>query len=274
MPLSPEFNHTEHLQSVYRQWLNREVREWFRNSDGDEIDDDITTPKGSLQVACFHRDSDSLLMTQMRFQLFEKLRLQKFQIPITGIPRGSVEESRRYRPQVMLFFQEDQADTIAEYAPVTGEISYRLMDHTSETITPAVAQVISNRIKTNFGAGNGYIWRKGKHMMSYIDRDEGYQLQLLVRTENDGRQLIDRVLDLKGKSPEFSKAHFKENLEPTEAYPTLPRTKRIYGEQRREPRKRPIADVRFQYAVLDVWGLTNVIPLVDRAGIFPSAMVF
>ncbi|MBD2259910.1 hypothetical protein [Pseudanabaena sp. FACHB-2040] len=272
MPVPPEFNHVEHLQSVYRRWLNREVREWFRSADGDEQDDDITTPRGSLLVACTHLDSDSLIMTQMRQQLFDRIRLQKFQIPVVGIPTGSVEESRRYRPQIMLYFQEDQADVYSEYAPVTGEISVRLMNHTSETITPAIANQMANRIQVNFGTGGGYIWRKGKHMMSYIDRNKGYQLQLLVRNEGDGRQLIDRVLDLQTDTPNWSKAQYKENLEPVEAYPTLPDRERVYGEVRRLPRKRPIADVRFQFAVLHVWGLTNPVPLVDRTGLWPSAL--
>lgn len=273
MTVPPEFNHVEHLQSVYRQWLNREVREWFRDADGNELDDDLTTPKGSLKIACYHQDSDSLIMTQMRFQLFERLRLQKFQIPVTGIPRGSIEESRRYRPHVLLYFQEDQADIINDFAPVTGEISYRLMEHTSESITPQIAQVIGNKIKLSFGASGGYVWKKGKHMFSYNDKNKGYQFQILVRNEAEGRQLIERVLDLNNHAPDWSKAQFKENLEPVNAYPTLPSNERIFGETRRTPRKRPIADVRFQYATLDVWGLAHVIPLVDRTGIFPGALV-
>ena len=44
---------------------------------------------------------------------------------------------------------------------------------------------------------------------------------------------------------------------------------RAYGEIRRQPRRRPIADVRFQLARMDVVGVPAPIILVDRSGTYP-----
>ena len=272
MPIPPEFSEVEHLQGVIRKWMNREIRQFFSDLGGDEWDPDLTTPRGALRWACEHKDADSLGMTQLRWQLFERIRLQRFQVPYYGIPVTSFQEQRKFRPQIQLYFQEDLEDTTEDYAPVTGSISFRLMDHTEATLNPTVAQTLANRIESRFSDGGGYVWRKGKVMCSYTDWGKGYQLQLLCRTENDARMLIDRVLHIQSDSPDWSKLNITENQEPASAYPTVPERDMIYGKSRRRPRKRPIADVRFQYAVLNIHGLVNPVPLVDRSGIWPSAL--
>lgn len=272
MTIPPEFSEVEHVQSVIRKWMNREIRDYFSDLGGDEWDPDLTTPRGALRYACEHKDADSLIMTQIRWQLFERIRLQRFQVPYYGIPITSFQEQRKFRPQIQLYFQEDLEDTIDTYAPVSGSISFRLMDHTEATLNPTVAQTLANRIENRFSDGGGYVWRKGKTMCTYTDWSRGYQLQLLARTENDARQLIDRVLYIQSDAPDWSKFNVNENAEPATAYPTVPEMDVIYGKSRRRPRKRPIADVRFQYATLNIHGLVNPVPLVDRSGIFPSAL--
>lgn len=272
MALPPEFQSVEHLQSVIRRWTNREIVDWFNDLGGEDWDADISTSRGSLRVACTHQDADSLLTTSLRLALFDRVRSQKFQIPMVGIPTGHVEETRKYRPQVMMYFQEDAGDVEESFAPVTGEISFRLMEFTSETITQAAAQIVANKIKTEFSNGGGYLWRKGKHMITYFDKAKGYQLQLLVRNEAEGRQLIAKVLDIRNDVPNWSNCQYKENLEPAAAYPTNPGSDRIYGEVRRLPRRRPIASVRFQFAMLHIWGLTHPKTLVDRSGLLGSPL--
>ncbi|WP_228038362.1 hypothetical protein [Nodosilinea sp. LEGE 06152] len=163
-------------------------------------------------------------------------------------------------------------DVDVEFAPVTGEVSFRLMQYDSDTITPAIAQVLATRVRSNFAVGGGYQWRKGRGMLSYTDKRKGYQLQILCRNEGSGRELVDRVLDVGQDTPDWEKASYSENLEEGAAYPVIPPTERIYGEIRRLPRRRPIATVRFQYALLHIWGLQNPIPLVDRTGLWPSEL--
>lgn len=272
MPLPPDFSEQEHLQDVVRRWMNREIKEYFRGIDGDELDDDITTPESSLAYACQHKDTDSLIMTQLRWLLFERVRLQKIQVPITGVPAGTYQETRRFRPQIQLYFFEDLQDVEPTYSPVAGEITFRLMNYSSETITPPIANTYANRIRSNFATGGGYLWRKGRGQLCYTDQAKGYKLKIFCRTEAEGRELVDRVLDVGQDSPDWDKANYSENLAEGAAYPIVPPSDRIYGEMRRLPRKRPIATVRFQYALLHVWGLSNPVPLVDRTTLWPSAL--
>lgn len=272
MPLPADFSEQEHLQSVVRKWMNREIREHFRESSSQELDDDITTPESSLAWACQHKDADSLLMTQVRWNLFERVRLQRIQVPITGIPTGSFQPSRRFKPQIQFYFQEDLSDIEFGYAPVTGELSFRLMQYDSDTITPPIAEAFATRIRTNFAVGGGYLWRRGRGMLSYTDKRKGYQLQIYCRNEGAGRELVDRVLDVGLETPDWDKANYSENLAESTAYPVVPPSERIYGQIRRMPRRRPIATVRFQYALLHVWGLQHPIPLVDRTGLWPSEL--
>lgn len=273
MTLPAEFSHVEHLQSVIRKWLNREVRDYFQDVGGDEWDEDITTPRGSLRVACTHLDSDSIIMTEMRWQLFERIRRSAFDQPYYGIPTGYYHQTRKFKPQVTLYFQEDIADTDPGFSPVTGQITFRLMEYESGNINQAIAQTLANRIETNFGIGGGYLWRKGRLMCTYTDNERGYKLQILARTETDARDLIDRVLDLQTHAPDWEKLNISENQNAAAAYPTIPQNDFIYGSSRRLPRKRPVADVRFQASYLNIWGLTNPVTLYDRTGLYPSALV-
>jgi hypothetical protein len=273
MPLPPEFSQVEHLQSVIRKWLNREVRDYFIELGGDEWDPDITTPRGSLRTACTHLDSDSIVMTQMRWQLFERIRRSAFDMPYYGIPVGTYQQTRKFRPQIKLYFQEDIGDVADGFSPVSGEISFRLMDAEVSGINPALAQTYANRIETNFGVGGGYLWRKGRLLVSYTDNEKGYGLKIFCRTENDARDLIDRVLDIQTHTPDWSKLNVSENSNAAAAYPTLPPNDFIYGSSRRLPRKRPVADVRFQASYLNIWGMTNPVTLFDRTGLYPSALV-
>jgi len=273
MALDPNFNDQEHLQSVIRQWMNREVREYFSDLTDWETDPDITTPRGSLRQACTHGDDDSLLMTALRWQLFERIRRQLFDVPYYGLPVSSFQESRRFQPQIKLFFQEDWDTIEPGYTPVTGEIGFRLPQYTTATVTQAVADQLAQRVRSAMATNNGRIWRKGKIMAAYSDWGKGYQLQLLSRTETDARTLITAILDINQDSPDWSKLTISENSNTAAAYPTIPPTEQIYGKTQRAARRRPTADVRFMAAFLHLHGLPNPVVLVDRTGTHPTALV-
>lgn len=276
MTLPEGFSHAEHLQDTLRRTFKREVRDWFREVDLDDVD--ITTARGSLATACDHQDEDSLLMTLGRVLLFETLR-GRFAERLVG-SSGDVGHTsyrtdvrRRTRPKIKLYFLEDQGDVEPGYAPVDGQITFRLMDYTPGTLTPAIAQTIAQRIKSNFATGNGFVWRKGRNMYSYSDWAKGYQLQLLCRSDSDARQVVDAVLDIQNHTPDWTYFNEKVNADPAGAYPTIPDIDRAYGEQRRQPRRRPVANVRFQYASLEVLGVPNPVILVDRTGVLPNPLI-
>lgn len=272
MPLPDNFSEAEHLQDLFRRYANRQVKEFFNDLGGEDWDPDISTTRGSLRHGSTHKDEDSLPMTLLRWELFNYVRRLKFDVPIIGIPVSTFNSERKYKPQIILYFQEDLGDIEPGFAPVTGRISFRLMGYESDTLTPVVAQTFANRIRTSFHSGGGFVWRKGRIMCTYSDWDKGYSLQVLSRSEANGREVIDRVLDIQNDTIDLAKMSVKENQAEAAAFPVIPPNDFIYGETRRTPRRRPLADVRFQYATLFIDSMANAIPLVDRTGLFPSAI--
>lgn len=176
-------------------------------------------------------------------------------------------------PQINLCFVEDLADVDPDYAPVTGEISFRLMGPAAAAVTPTQANTFANRIRTAFGNGGaGYIWRKGKDMATYTDWAKGYQLQILTRSRSEAKEVIGKVLDVQNDTPDWEKMNYSENDAPMAAYPTVPELDVIYGRSRRRPRRRPVADCRFQAAFLHIHGMPNPVVLYDRSGVHPTAL--
>lgn len=273
----PSIGPTELLQSTMRNFLNQEVQKWFGDVDFNSLD--ISTARGALARSCQHSDSDSFLMTLGRALLFESLIRQRFEAVFLGSDNAIGETKfrdtvrRRLKPLLKLFFIEDIQDVADGFSPVAGRISIRLMDHDSSTLTPEVARDYATRVNASFSPNDGFIWRKGKEMSTYTDWAKGYQLALLCRSEAEGRRVVEQVLSIKNEVPDWSRFEHKLNAEPSNAYPTIPQTEQIYGEVRRSPRRRPIADVRFQYASLHIEGRPAPIILVDRSGVLPPPLV-
>lgn len=275
MAIPPEFNEVEHLQSTIRRYLNRQIREDFQDLGGDSWEPEVGTTRGAMRHALTHKDSDPLPVTLSRMFLyyFTYGKAQALQTPVYGMPVTSYQEVRKFQPQIFLHFLEDSSDIEEGYAAVTGEISFRIMNQTSESLSKSELTSYANRIKTAFATNNGFIWKKGKSMVSYIDRSKGYQLQLLCRNETEGRRVIEQVLDVQQHTPDWKYMNVSENVEATAAYPTIPKTITILGKVRKEPRRRPIADVRFTYAAIHLQGVPNAIVLVDRIKKYRNALV-
>jgi len=266
MPLPENFSPTEHLQDVVRTVQNRIVREEFSDLGGEDWDDDITTARGSLRVACTHQDLDSIDMTLTRLWLFYGClrKAQDFHPAIYGIPVAHYQESFKFLPQVRLYFSEAPNEIDFDYEPLRAEITFRLMGETSSSITPAKAETLATRIKTLFAPGNvPFRWKKGQLKMTYKRPEQGYHLILSPWSEADGKRVLEQVLDINSHSID-NRYLFVSKREAT--YPTIPPTELIYGKQRREPRRRATGNVRFRYAELKIWGMPRDITLVDLSG--------
>jgi hypothetical protein len=269
MPLPNNFSQTEHFQDVARKLFNREIRDYFSDVTSAELD--LNSPRSSLRSACTHQDADSVLMTIGRMMLFEMAIKRDFEGSVPAAPTHKV--IRKGIPQVILYFLEDDNDIEPGYRAVDGRISYRLMDEKITTLSKSKLTTLGHRIKTEFGNGGGYLWKKGRKMFSYTDWENGYQLQLLCRSEADGRTLTGKILDLGNNTPDWALAKLSENLEEAEAYPIIPPKELIFGEQQRMPRARPTATVRFQYAAVECPGLPNRTIIFDRSGKHRTALV-
>ena len=272
MTLPDDYNASEHLQDTIKQVYNQEVRDWF--SDITEVELDISTPRASLRTACLHQEEDTIDMTISRQNLFDMVILQRLKNDGANRDRDlNYRVLRRNKPQITLHFLEDLKDVEHGYEPIAGEISLRLMTETTTTLSKSEATNYGNKINSLFGSTGGFIWKKGKELCSYSDWDKGYQLQLLTRTEAEGRRVIEQVLDIQAHAPDWENFNLVHNGEPSASFPTVPPSETILGKTRKLPRRRPIADVRFQFASLKLSGLAKSVILFDRSGRHPEALV-
>ncbi|MFB2980872.1 hypothetical protein [Microseira sp. BLCC-F43] len=257
-------NDFEHLQSVYRQIHNQQVNEFFRNVDLPENIDDIRNipAKASLKKACLIKDNDSASMMDMRVQLFNLIKGDRHSI-MANYDR--IVSKRKHKPQITIYFYEKREDVDEGYEPITGEISFRVMNAgLDDDISESQARTFGQKIKLIFGGNEGLVWRKGKDLLSYCDWDKGYQLQILCRDKSEGRRIVEKILQIQDHVPEWERANYKANEAPSTRYPTLPPTKTIFGRAKRMPRERPIADVYFRYAAILIRGMTQPVVIYEQ----------
>lgn len=269
MALPANYNGWEHLQSVLMQVQNRIVRTEFSDSTDD---DNITTPRGSLKVACMLRDDDSAIETLIKLFLFYFIlrKASDFQGAIYGIPSISFQEQFTFAPQIRLYFLEDARDVEQGFSPVEGDITFRLTRETPETITPSEARNLATRVRTAFTSAGGFVWKKGRVKVTYLDKKKGYDFRLFVISEAEGKRIIEQVLDIQGHTPEWD---FLTIHESRATFPIVPGNHTVYGKTRRKMRRRPRADVRFRWAELHIHGLPNPVVLVDRTGTRRDALM-
>jgi len=263
MPLPNGFSEWEHLQDTVLRDHNKAVRAYFKN----QPDDDLTTPKASLKHACIMKDDDTTAMAQMRMWLFEITigHAQSVQRPVYGIPVSEVQANWKFRPQVKLYFLEkyDEETHGKEKIPqLEGEITFRLMNETSETISRSNATALAREIKSAF-ATPPFTWEKGWYKSTYFDAAKGYDLRLLVKSKAEAERVIKNVLEIQSHS--FNRDYF-QFVEHDRSYPTNPGTQRVYGRTVKKPIKRRRADVKFKHAQLLIQGQPNAINLVATSG--------
>lgn len=196
---------------------------------------------------------------------FHQLLEQKDIGTIYGEPSGEFQVRRRFKPQIELFFREDEADVQAGYSPVEGEIKFRIMGEETNTISEGELTNIARKIKEVFGVDNGYIWRKGKELYTYSDWDKGYHLKILSRSEQNARDLITKILSIQGHSLVLKNMQLSKNQDELNKFPYNPPTQIILGKPTQVPRYRPNVEVRFLYAAAHIHGLPNAKLLYSRS---------
>jgi hypothetical protein len=262
----------QNLKSFLRKAYNKEVNEWFKDIASDLPDN--SSGRNQAKRACLILPTESQSMALMKMLAF-RFTVQRVHLrpDIYGVPVGTLDAQRKYRPQVFLEFLEDELDVEAGYARVDGRISFRLMSDNSNSISKTELTTMATRIKTEFGANNSYVWKKGKDLASYVDKSSGYQFQLLVKNKADAKTIIEKVLNIRLHNPDWSKLSYKESDDATSAYPTIPGSATILGKSYKKPRIRPIAGVRFQRAYCCIWGKPNPVILYDRTLLHLNTLV-
>ncbi len=257
-------------KSFLRKVHNREVNQWFRDIGENEILDNSTARK-QAKKACLIQSKDDKNLTLIKMMTFRQLVQQTHLLTnCYGIPIDSHQENVTFRPQVSLFFSQDSSAVATGRKPVKGQISFRLINETSTTMTEAKAKVLATKIKNEFALNNGYIWKKGKISCIYRDKEHGLKLNIYSLSEAEGKEIINKVLDLIEVSYNNDYLKVTEPKRNSENNPTT--SKLIYGKLRKDTRWRPTANVRFTYAVLSIHGMQNRIILVDRTRNYLDAL--
>lgn len=275
MPEPDNFSPTEQFQDVNKKIANKIIREYFKDVINLESDLDLTAPRQALLKACLHKEDDSLILTVGRNQLFEQYTsYARDRHPIvTGDLLNELSEETAYKPKITLYFKEDDDDVDPDYKSVPMEVSWRLIDKTSTTITKTELTAIANKIKTKFGSGSGYIFKKGRKIVSYRQKSSGYEFLIRARTLADGKELIRDILTMNGDSIEAGLLKLSEVDDEAEAFPYNPGTQTILGKRHPKVRKRPLVNVRFRYAYATLYGRQQPIYLYSRTHSIPDALV-
>lgn len=189
-----------------------------------------------------------------------------------NIPEREVYPERSNKPKVKLYFSQDAKELYKtpNIPPLHGEISYRMMNKNMNTITEADLKTLAQRIKSAF-ATPPFAWKKGKHMLTYADWDKGIALNVLCYDQKEGKKVVEQLLDLQGKSPDWEMACFKQNLEPSKRYKKQKLT--VLGQVIELPEKRRIATVKFRYAEIYIPGVKQNRCLVDITGRKPDPII-
>lgn len=259
MPLPEGFNEFEHLQDMLRREHNKAVYAYFKNQN----DDDISTPKAALKHACLLKDSDTATMTLLRQWLFEVNvgHMQSVQTPVYGVPVQELQRDSKFKPQIKLYFKEpyDFQKHSDGTEQVRGEIGFRVMNKTAETISRSDAIEYALEIKNEF-ATPPLIWKKGKFKCTYLDLENGFDFRLLCASKPDGISIVKSALKILDKNYNDNNFQFIEN---TKEFPVNPGTHRVYGKMVKKFRQRPIANVKFTHAQLLIPGQIKPVNLVS-----------
>jgi hypothetical protein len=260
MALPEKFSEWEHLQDQVRRYHNKEVNKFFKNTNSENF----STPKEHLKHACLMKDEDTAEMTLLRKLLFEfdAGHAQSLHPVMIGMPLLDWVRETVYKPQIKLYFREiysHEKHMVQALPQVRGEIGFRIMNRSAETISRADSVEYAREIKNKFVTSN-LIWKKGHYKCTYINLENGYDLRLYVLNKQEGIDMARAVLSILDKAYSDDNFQFIENFK---EFPANPGTHRIYGNTVKKWIRRPIADLKLTHAQLIIPGQIKPINLVS-----------
>lgn len=263
MTLPEGFSPFEHLQTTASSILRKLVRTEFRDVGDDDWDPDITTPRGSLRIACDPDDSDTGVMLLLRFFIFYFVirNGEDFAPLIYGLLQTGEDVTATKYPQVQVFFKESRYDaSLDERIPVQRMVSFRWRE---DDWTTANVNALALEIKNEFATPK-LKWQCGRELYTYRDRSKPYDFQVNAFDKANAKEVIEACMRIQDEVEpdwdEFLRYHARE------APPPINQTKMIEGELVKYPNPLPIAFVEFAYAQLKYPKLRKPRILVDATG--------
>jgi hypothetical protein len=251
------------LKSFLRKTYNREVNEYFRDVDPDQIPENVNS-RQSAKRSCLIMPNDSQnisLMKQVNF--YFNIHKAHLKPDVYGTPVDSFQEDVTFRPIIQLFFRQDDEAVPEDYQPIRGQISFRLMNESSQTITKSELTRIANKIKTEFATGSGLVWSRGKVKRVCKDSENGLNLNILCINESEGTSIIRKIYEVLNQTYDEDKC---TTVNPERNSLNVTGNQTILGKTVKKKRWRPTANVRFTHAVALIHGLSKPVVLVDRTG--------
>ncbi|MEH2136846.1 hypothetical protein [Nostoc sp.] len=259
--LPDNFDPFEHLQQVYIPQHNAAVRLYFSDLPND-WKPNIATARSSLRTACTMLDGDNQLMMNLRHHLlFDLLGYGKSDLIVYNGSRNDILPPVDGHPIVKFYFSQDIESVPHGQNRTDAEYSFRLMNETATTFTKANAMTLATKVKQHMIVSNqGIMFTKGKNIYLYRDEMHGYRLKLYGNQEADAIDLITRMLECQDLAFDENKLTVST---PKKSNTVTPATVEVYGKEVKKNRYRPIDNVRFRYAYVEVPLLKKPIYLVD-----------
>ena len=261
-------NNVEIVQSFIRRYINKEVREHFRDVQGNDADSlSLEAPRSAIKLVCLHQDKDPIMLTILRLLIYWVEARGLFDEFIYGIPSTEFEIKYNYYPQVKLHFKENRYESSTNNRrPIRSEVSFRWREADFST---ANVTALANKIHNDF-ARPVFEFDKGRLCWTYWDDEKGYRFTVYVQSEAEAKKIIGQVINIQDSEvPDWDKnlREHKSNINYA-----VQETVRVMGETKRKPKKRPVGKVEYQYAELFIPGTTKPIILSDATGYKPQAL--
>lgn len=224
---------------------NGEVNRYFGANDDD-------TDRDEAKKLCLIQATDSWQTANIRMTTFyhrvlkTHLRTNSYRTPAND--NGDIT----YRPQVTLYFQQDAQAVVPGASPLEAEISFRIMDQTSESLTEAYLEKLARDISLTIGGNTPYKFTKGKVFAYYLDKVRGYDFRVLVANKDEGEEVIKKILSIRNHTFDADLYRF---VTPQRSNTTAPKTDTILKKVRKRNRWRPPGIVEFSWAEMYVHGL-------------------
>jgi hypothetical protein len=162
----------------------------------------------------------------------------------------------------------DPEEDTEGYNPHESEITFRLMDEDSSTISRAKAERLARDIKREL-TNPAMVWEKGWYKSTYFDNERGYDLRIFNKSRAEGEKVIRQVLSIQDDAFD---SQFYQFIDHDKTFSINSGTHRVYGQTRKKPRWRPRVDVKFRYAQLLIWGRQKPVNLVENGSSLRSVI--
>jgi hypothetical protein len=255
-------NDIDLFQSFCMRYINRAVREHFKDVEGDD-DGSLSraVPRQLIKRICLHKDKDPIVLTIGRLLIWWVEARGLFDDVFYGIPSKTFHETVIFKPQIKLFWRESTQDAKDNNRyPIRAEYTVR---YKGDVNSRSDIQLLKTKIERIFNGSTPHVFYKGREKYSYRDKDKGYEFIITARDESEAKSVINALLEIQSDNP------LNENLltrSTSDRNWNAIETVRVAGDTYTKPKQRPVGKVKFTHAELAVHGMPRDITLVSNLG--------